>query len=103
MALPAVLMGIENVISAVVFVMFIYEEAIQTLSIGCYLAIKHKDIQGFDACLIELRDHAIPNLENCVNDWGWIAPYAWPSFKAFCEASKQTLAVYEDIRANWKY
>jgi len=101
--IPIVLMGVENVISAVVFVMFIYEEAIQTSSIGCYMAIKHRDVNGLDGCILEMRDYAIPHLMNVVENWGWIAPYAWPSFWAFAEASKRTLTVYENIRANWRY
>lgn len=103
MALPAVLVGIENVISAVVFVMFIYEESIQTASMGCYMAIKHRDVNGLDLCLMQLRDYALPALEKCVEDWGWIAPYAWPSFEMFARSSRASLAVYENVRANWKY
>ena len=101
--LPLVLMGLENVISAVVFVMFIYEESIQTASMGCYLAIKYRDVQGLDGCILQLRDNALPGLKNCVEDWGWIAPYAWPCFEMFVRSTTMSLEVYENIRANWKY
>jgi len=95
--LMAVLAGIANVMEIVTFIQFIEEEAIQSASLGVFLAIRAKSNRGAALGMSILRGRLIPNLKD-INDYvGWMAPYSKGCFQDFIAATELNLEIYEDI------
>ncbi len=92
-----VLEGIANVMEVVTFIQFIEEEAIQSASLGVFLAIRGKSYRGASLGMSLLRGTLIPHLKD-INDYaGWIAPYSKGCFADFILATETNLTIYEDI------
>jgi len=95
--LVAILTGVANVMEIVTFIQFIEEEAIQSASLGVFLAIRAKSYRGASLGITFLRGQLIPNLKD-INDYaGWMAPYSKGCFADFIAATELNLEIYEDI------
>ena len=89
--------GVANVMEVVTFIQFIEEEAIQSASLGVFLAIRGKSYRGASLGITLLRGQLIPHLKS-INDYaGWIAPYSKGCFADFILATETNLEIYEDI------
>ena len=95
--LVAILTGVANVMEIVTFIQFIEEEAIQSASLGVFLAIRAKSYRGASLGMSILRMRLIPNLKD-INDYaGWMAPYSKGCFQDFIAATELNLEIYEEI------
>lgn len=93
----AVLEGLKEVMSIVTFIQFIEEEAIQSASLGVFLAIRGKSYRGASLGITLLRGQLIPHLKTCNETVGWMAPYSEWCFADFIKATETNLEIYEDI------
>lgn len=88
---------IEDVRGSIGMFMFIIEEAIQAISMACYLAYKKqqydKVIEYANFAINELIDPAI----NFANSYGNLAYPLQYAYLAFYESSKKTLQNYIDL------
>lgn len=92
-----ILAGIANVMEVVTFIQFIEEEAIQSASLGVFLAIRGKSYKGASTGITLLRGVLIPHLRD-INDYvGWMAPYSKGCFQDFILATETNLEIYEDV------
>ena len=92
-----ILKGIEAVMEIVTFIQFIEEEAIQSASLGVFLAIRSKSYRGASLGITLLRGQLIPNLKAINENVGWMAPYSKGCFADFIIATETNLEIYEDI------
>jgi len=92
-----ILKGIEAVMEIVTFIQFIEEEAIQSASLGVFLAIRSKSYRGASLGITLLRGQLIPNLKAINDNVGWMAPYSKGCFADFIIATETNLEIYEDI------
>jgi len=92
-----ILKGIANVMEIVTFIQFIEEEAIQSASLGVFLAIRAKSYRGASLGITLLRGTLIPHLKDCNDLVGWMAPYSQWCFADFILATETNLEIYEDI------
>ncbi|GAH88055.1 unnamed protein product, partial [marine sediment metagenome] len=87
-AILASLTGLTNLMEIITFIQFIEEEAIQSASLGVFLAIRGKSIRGASLGMSLLRGRLIPNLKS-INDYaGWMAPYSKFCFEDFIVAAE---------------
>ncbi len=93
----AVLEGVANVMEVVTFIQFIEEEAIQSASLGVFLAIRGKSYRGAVLGMGLLRSTLIPHLKDINTYAGWLAPYSKGCFEDFILATETNLVIYEDI------
>jgi len=92
-----VVAGIANVMEIVTFIQFIEEEAIQSASLGVFLAIRGKSYKGASLGMSLLRSELIPHLKTINESIGWIAIYSKGCFGDFVKAAETNLEIYEDI------
>jgi len=97
MAILAALAGIANVMEVVTFIQFIEEEAIQSASLGVFLALRAKSFKGASLGMSLLRGQLIPHLRNINDVAGWIAPYSKLCFADFLDATEMNLEIYDGI------
>lgn len=96
-AILAALTGVANLMEIITFIQFIEEEAIQSASLGVFLAIKAKSYRGASLGITLLRGRLIPNLK-AINEYaGYAAPYSQGCFADFILAAETNLEIYEDI------
>jgi len=93
----AALKGLANIMEIVTFIQFIEEEAIQSASLGVFLAIRSKSYRGASLGITLLRGRLIPHLKDINEVCGWIAPYSEGCFADFIIATETNLEIYEDI------
>lgn len=92
-----ILAGIANVMEIVTFIQFIEEEAIQSASLGVFLAIRGKSSAGAVRGTYLLEYTLIPNLKMINETVGWMAPYSKGCFADFILASETNLDTYKDL------
>jgi len=92
-----VIEGVANVMEAVTFIQFIEEEAIQSASLGVFLAIRGKSKRGAILGMSLLRIQLIPHLKLINEQFGWIAPYSAGCFADFIKAAETNLEIYDDL------
>ena len=92
-----ILQGLANVMEIVTFIQFIEEEAIQSASLGVFLAIRAKHYPGATYGMSLLRGQLIPHLKDINEYVGWMAPYSQGCFADFVAASESNLEIYEGI------
>jgi len=95
--LMPILAGIANVMEIVTFIQFIEEEAIQSASLGVFLAIRGKSYRGASLGITLLRGRLIPHLRDINEYVGWMAPYSQGCFEDFVIATETNLEIYEDL------
>lgn len=92
-----ILLGIANVMEIVTFIQFIEEEAIQSASLGVFLAIRGRSHAAAVQAMSLLEFTLIPHLKD-INDYvGWMAPYSKGPFADFVLATQTNLEIYKDI------
>ncbi|MBA7563519.1 hypothetical protein ES708_05178 [subsurface metagenome] len=96
-AILAALTGVANLMEIITFIQFIEEEAIQSASLGVFLAIKAKSYRGASLGITLLRGRLIPNLKDINEYAGYAAPYSQGCFADFILAAETNLEIYEDI------
>jgi hypothetical protein len=92
-----VLVGIANIMEVVTFIQFIEEEAIQSASLGVFLAIRAKSMKGAVLGIQLLQDELIPHLKAINENIGWMAPYSKGCFADFIKATETNVVIYQDI------
>ena len=92
-----ILQGVANVMEVITFIQFIEEEAIQSASLGVFLAIRGKSYRGASLGITLLRGTLIPHLKDINDVVGWMAPYSQGCFADFILATETNLEIYEDI------
>lgn len=92
----SMLSGIQDMMSAITFIQFIEEEAIQSAALGTFLALKGGSLKGASLGMEQMRT-VILHLEAINNTLGYAAPYSRGCFQDFIAASKTNLAIYDDI------
>jgi hypothetical protein len=91
-----VLEGVADVMSAVTFIQFIEEEAIQAAGLGTYLAIRAGVTTGVTKGLARM-DEVCTHLEAINSNLGWMAPYSYWPFKDFCLATRTNIDIFHDL------
>jgi hypothetical protein len=91
-----VLTGVADVMSAVTFIQFIEEEAIQSAGLGTYLAIRAGVSPAITKGLYRM-DTVCTHLEAINSNLGWMAPYSYWPFKDFCEATRTNIDIFQDL------
>jgi len=89
--------GLANVMEVITFIQFIEEEAIQSASLGVFLAIRGKSYRGASLGMSLLRGTLIPHLKEINETVGFAAPYSKGCFADFILATETNLDIYEDI------
>lgn len=90
------LQGIQDMMSAITFMQFIWEEAIQSAMLGAFLAIRHNSYQGVSWGL-GAAQNAVDNLKIVNDNVGWFAPYSKVCFEDFINATYVNIEIYRDI------
>jgi len=81
---------------AITFIQFIHEEAIQSASLGTFLALRHNSYKGASLGMQCTRE-ILENLK-AVNEFaGIFAPYSHRCFEDFIKATERNLEIYNDI------
>jgi len=92
-----ILQGVANVMEVITFIQFIEEEAIQSASLGVFLAIRGKSYRGASLGMSLLRGTLIPHLKDINLAVGWMAPYSQGCFADFILATETNLEIYEEL------
>lgn len=92
-----VLKGVMDVMSAVTFIQFIEEEAIQSCQLGTYMAFKQKRYKAAARAMIVTRSTLVYHLKAINQTVGFLAPYSKSAFEDFITATEMTLEVYDDL------
>ena len=92
-----VIEGVMEVMSIVTFIQFIEEEAIQTASLGAWMAIRAKHFPRARYMLYRLEHEFIYHLEVVNTTFGWLAPYSQGCFYDFIQASKANVETLKEL------
>ena len=92
-----VLEGVMDVMSAVTFIQFIEEEAIQACQLGCYLALRYRAFKAASWSITTTRGTLLPHLKAINDHIGWLAPYSKGAFADFVTAVETNLIVYDEL------
>lgn len=93
----AIIKGLIDVMSIVTFIQFIQEEAIQTASLGAYMAIKNRHYSAAKPMLDLLDNELILHLALVNDTIGWLAPYSWGCFHDFTLAAWANTTVLREL------
>ena len=96
-ALLVVLQGLASVMEIVTFIQFIEEEAIQSASLGVFLALRNKHFAGASLAIGLLRGQLLPHLKEVNEYCGWMAPYSKGCFADFILATETNLEIYDGL------
>jgi len=91
-----VIEGIANVMEIVTFIQFIEEEAIQSASLGTFLAFRHGSARGSSLGITKTRSILL-HLKTINETIGWVAIYSKGCFADFVEATENNLEIYDDL------
>ena len=92
-----VVAGAFSIMETVAFIQFIEEEAIQSASLGVFLAIRQRNYRAAWTAIHLLEDELIPHLEYINLELSWLCPYAFGCFYDFIRASRTNLEIYKDL------
>ena len=92
-----VITGLFNIMEIVAFIQFIEEEAIQSASLGVFLAIRQRNYKAAWRAIGVLEHVLIPHLEQLNLQIGWASPYSYGCFYDFVVASKLNLEIYKEL------
>lgn len=92
-----VLGGVMDVMSAVTFIQFIEEEAIQACQLGAYMAFRQKRYRAAGLAMQVTRSQLLYHLKAINEIVGFMAPYSKGAFQDFITATETTLEVYDDL------
>jgi len=91
------LAGVANMMETITFMQFIEEEAIQSASLGVFLALRSKSYKGASLGMSLLRRDLIPHLREINDEVGMFAPYSKRCFEDFINATEMNLDIYDGI------
>jgi len=80
-------------LQSVAFVMFMYEEAVQTGGFGFMVASQAKDYQAICE-MHQAQDRLIREASTFTDSWGRLAFWTYPAYHSFFEASNRTNTAY---------
>jgi hypothetical protein len=90
------LQGIQDMMSALTFMQFIWEEAIQASMLGAFLAMRMNNNRG--AVLgLNAAQVAVDHLRIVNTEMGMFAPYSKYCFEDFILATDTNIEIYRDI------
>jgi len=89
--------GLQFVMEGVTFIQFIEEEAIQSASLGCFLALRARCYSAAARCITVIRAELVPHLKLINDNLGYLAPYSKGAFADFIKATELNLTVYDDL------
>lgn len=92
-----VITGAFSIMETIAFIQFIEEEAIQSASLGVFLAIRQRNYKAAWTAINLLDDELIPHLEWINTNLSWACPYAMGCFFDFIQASRTNLEIYKDL------
>lgn len=92
-----VLTGLAEVMSAITFIQFIEEEAIQACMLGAFLALKAKNYKACNTALQTSRGTLLLHLKLINDSLGWLAPYSKGCFQDYVLATETALDVYDQL------
>lgn len=92
----AAISGIADAMEIITFIQFIEEEAIQTASLGTFMAIRNGSWKGASMGINKTRQ-IVAWLREVNDAAGWIAPYSKFCFADYCDACETNLNIYDDI------
>lgn len=92
-----VIKGVLDVMSAITFIQFIEEEAIQSAGLGAFLAIRSRDYNSAWLAIHLLEDELVPHLDSINSSVGWIAIYSKGAFYDFIQAQKTNIVIYKNL------
>ena len=84
------------VMGTVTFVSFLYEEALQTVGMGVYIAISNKQWSAAAAALEKAR-RTLAAAKFFYTYFGWLAPYSMDVFSTYANATEAQYAVYDKV------
>lgn len=79
--------------SMAVFIQFIYEEALQTMSLGAYTLITSKEWAGAEELLDDV-EHLNEEFKWAIDNIGKFAPQTWGAYHAYYNAVKKQVFAY---------
>lgn len=85
--------AVASVLDTIVFIEFIYEEALQTALFAAKTAIDNKDYTTAQAIIDFILIDIYPSARTFIDTWGDIAPYSKNCFSLFYEAAKQSAEI----------
>lgn len=92
-----VLGGVLDVMSAITFIQFIEEEAIQACQLGAYMAFREKRYKAAARAMQVTRNELLYHLKMINEIVGTLAPYSYGAFHDFITATETTLDVYDEL------
>jgi len=92
-----IITGIAEVMSVITFIQFIEEEAIQTASLGAFMAIRSRHYAASKPCLDLIDNQLIPHLELINGTIGYLAPYSQGCFHDYVESAKANTTVLREL------
>ena len=93
----AALEGVANLMETITFIQFIEEEAIQSASLGVFLAIRQKNNMAAYRGINLLEYVLIPHLREYNDYAGWVALYSKFCFEDFIAATEANIEIYKDL------
>jgi len=81
---------IGSVLDTIVFIEFIYEEALQTALFAANQAYRNKDYETAQAIVDYILTEIYPAARSFLDTWGDIAPYSKGCFSRFYEAARMS-------------
>jgi hypothetical protein len=94
--LIGMLSGIQDMMSAITFIQFIEEEAIQTAALGTFLALRTGSMKGAALGINQMRV-VVDHLDLINGTLGYAAPYSRGCFQDFVAASRTNILIYEGL------
>jgi len=88
--------GLQFAREGVIFTEFIYEEALQTASMGIFISMQNKNYAMARAHLNEIESSILHPFKDYVTYVGWVAIYSWGAFKAYAEAATMQIEAYKE-------
>lgn len=92
----SMLSGVQDMMSAITFIQFIEEEAIQSAALGTFLALRARSPRaaslGISRCRIIVEHLRVIN-----NGIGVAAPYSRGCFADFILATETNLEIYDEL------
>jgi hypothetical protein len=80
----------------VTFINFLFEESLQTIGMGVYVAISNKQYAAAKEALAKAKG-TLEIADFFYNNFGWLAPYSWKVFKTYADATRAQYEVYDKV------
>lgn len=88
--------AVTSVLDTIVFMLFIYEEALQTALFAAKTALDNKDYDSAQEIVDFILVSILPRAYTFVDTWGKLVPYAQTPFRLFYDAAKKAAEEYNN-------